>query len=79
MVAKSTQLRERASTELAKFHCSSSIVRSSLYRYAHRLSSRVKLLCAKVDSSSKQLPRALESTTYLALPGLVNGSWKRRL
>ena len=68
MVAKSTQLRERASTELAKFHCSSSIVRSSLYRYAHRLSSRVKLLCSGARvyylfGSTGISKRLLETTT----------------
>ena len=46
VATKLTQLRERASTELAKFH-RSSIVRSSLYRYAHRLSSRLKLFCCQ--------------------------------
>ena len=45
MVAERTQLRERASTELAKFYHSRGIIRSSLYRYAHRLSSQVELLC----------------------------------
>ena len=45
MAAICTQLRG-ASTELAKFHHSSSIVRCSHCRYA-RLSLRVKLLCCQ--------------------------------
>ena len=77
MAAKRTQLSEGASTKLENFHRNSSVVRPSLYMY-FTLSSRVTVsevyAVPKVYCSLKQLPRAFEPTTYMALWGLVNGS-----